>query len=312
MNVGNFVRAETDRYFQGFVNDGGFGRLVHRRELTPIDAQDVVRMNRDTLYSSGVFDLQVGPVTVTLPDSGGRFVSLLSVSEDHYAVDVVYSPGKYTLTRDRAGTRYAALLIRTFVNPTDPVDIAAAHRVQDGITVEQDGAPGSFQVPDWDPATLAAARSALESLGALGDIEGLMFGARTEVDPIAHLIGTAIGWGGNPPYAAMYETYWPTRNDGNTPYSLTVKDVPVDGFWSVSVYDATGFFQKNDTNAYTLNSLTAQRNPDGSHTIEFGDCGTTTINCLPITPGWNYVVRLYRSKPEALDNTWRFPSATPR
>ena len=58
VNVHNFVRAETDRYFgKTAIGDGAFGKLRHRREMASIDKQDVVRMNRDTLYSSGVFDL---------------------------------------------------------------------------------------------------------------------------------------------------------------------------------------------------------------------------------------------------------------
>ena len=48
----NFRRAETDMYFGNFVRDGALGKFVHRREPTSIDDQDVVRMNRDTLYSS--------------------------------------------------------------------------------------------------------------------------------------------------------------------------------------------------------------------------------------------------------------------
>ena len=33
-------------------------------------------------------------------------------------------------------------------------------------------------------------------------------------------------------------------------------------------------------------------------------------NMLPITPGWNYLVRLYRPRAEVLDGTWKFPEAT--
>jgi hypothetical protein len=33
-------------------------------------------MNRDTLYGGALFDLDAGPVTVTLPDSGKRFMSM--------------------------------------------------------------------------------------------------------------------------------------------------------------------------------------------------------------------------------------------
>src|ERR1700761_620717 len=78
----NFPRAESDLYFSGVVKDGGFGKFMHRREPTPIAEQTVVRMNRDTLYSAAVFDLDAGPVTITLPDSGKRFLSMQVIDED--------------------------------------------------------------------------------------------------------------------------------------------------------------------------------------------------------------------------------------
>jgi hypothetical protein len=90
-----------------------------------------------------------------------------------------------------------------------------------------------------------------------------------------------------------------------------VKDVPVDGFWSVSVYNKDGFFEKNAKNAYTLNNVTAKPNADGSVTIQFGGCDGDAPNCLPITPGWNYLVRMYRPRKAILDGTWAFPEAQP-
>ena len=105
VNVDNFKRAETDFYMAKTVNDGGLGRFVHNRTPTPIDHQPVVRMNRDTLYSQALFDLDAGPVTITLPDAGKRFVSMQVINEDHYTPMVVYKPGPTTLTRDMIGTR---------------------------------------------------------------------------------------------------------------------------------------------------------------------------------------------------------------
>ena len=68
-----------------------------------------------------------------------------------------------------------------------------------------------------------------------------------EVDPVRHLIGTAIGWGGNPEQDATYLNFNPPANDGTTVHKLTVPaEVPVDGFWSISLYNAEGFFQEND------------------------------------------------------------------
>ena len=71
----NFNRAETDMYFGEIVKNGGFGQLNHHRELYLADSA-VVRPNRDTLYSGAVFDFDAGPVTITLPDAGKRFISI--------------------------------------------------------------------------------------------------------------------------------------------------------------------------------------------------------------------------------------------
>ena len=84
----NFVRAESDLYFSGVVKDGGFGKFMHRREPTPIAEQTIIRMNRDTLYSAAVFDLDAGPVTITLPDPGKRFLSMQMIDEDEYTPEV--------------------------------------------------------------------------------------------------------------------------------------------------------------------------------------------------------------------------------
>lgn len=311
VTVDNFRRAESDNYFARFVKEGGFGKFKHERELAPIDNQTVIRLNRDTLYSFGVFDLDAGPVTVTLPDAGKRYLAVQVIDEDQYAPNVFYAPGTNTLTKENVGMRYVCLAIRTFVNPGDAADIKAVHALQDAIKVEQKSA-GKFEIPDWDQASLKKVRDALLGLAAAnGGIDSArMFGRKGEVDPVQHLIGTAAGWGGNPPTAALYAGTEPKQNDGKTVYRLTVKDVPVDGFWSISVYNKDGYFQKNARNAYTVNNVTAKPNADGSVTIQFG--GDESVpNCIPIMPGWNYVVRLYRPRKELSDGSWKFPEAEP-
>jgi len=147
-------------------------------------------------------------------------------------------------------------------------------------------------------------------LGSLkGETHGRSFGTRKEVDPVLHLIGTAIGWGGNPASAAVYRSEYPKVNDGKTIHKLTVRNVPVDGFWSISVYNSKGFFEKNDRGVYSVNNLTARPDADGSFTIQFGGGAGGTRNCIPTPPGWNYTVRLYRPRREILDGTWQFPRA---
>jgi len=304
----NFIRAESDKHFGHVVREGGFGRFNHYRELMPIDRQGVVRANRDTLYSAAVFDLDAAPVTVTLPDTGTRFSSMMVTDQDHYVRLVTYEPGPCTLNRGTIGTRYVLVAIRILVDPGDPSDLKQAHAVQNSIQVSQRNR-GSFEVPNWDPSSQKSVRDALLMLGSMLTDSGKMFGSKDQVDPIRHLIGTAIWWGGNPEKDAIYFNVRPEMNDGTTMYRLNVKDVPVDGFWSVSVYNAEGHFEPNPLHAYTLNSLTAVKGPDGSIDIQFGGCTNNTANCLPIMKGWNYTVRLYRPRTEILSREWKFPAA---
>jgi len=80
----NFVRAESDRYFDDLVaRSGGVNRWHHAREPAPIDKQIVVRMNRDTLYSDAILDVSQG-ATVSMPDAGGRHQTTMVVDQDHY------------------------------------------------------------------------------------------------------------------------------------------------------------------------------------------------------------------------------------
>jgi hypothetical protein len=306
----NFIRAESDLYFGNLVKDGGFGAFHHIRELSPIDNQLVIRQNRDTLYSAGVFDLDAGSVTITMPDAGGRFMSLQIITEDHYVPEVSYATGAHTLTRDEIGTRYVMAAVRTLVDPNNPADLDAVRALQDGLTVQQDGG-GSFEVPDWDPVSQKAVRDALLALARTLPDTKRAFGTRQDTDPVRHLISSASAWGGNPEKDALYLSANPARNDGTTVHRLTVGEVPVDGFWSVTVYNEDGFFTANPQNAYSLNNITAQRSADGSVGIQFGGCDGSLANCLPITPGWNYLVRLYRPRQEILDGSWTFPEAQP-
>lgn len=309
VNADNFNRAETDMYFASAIKlAGGIGKLDHRRELMSIDKQTVVRPNRDTLYSAGVFDLDAGPVTITLPDAGKRFMSLVFINEDHYVQAVHYGAGKYTLSKSQAGSRYVLAGIRLFVDPTDPKDIQQVHALQDEISVTQAGT-GKFEAPTWDAASQKRVRDALLVLaGTLPDAKR-MYGQKGQVDPVRHLIGTASGWGGNPEKDATYVTVTPPKNDGHTVYRLTVKDVPVDGFWSISVYNAQGYMDANPYDAYSLNNITAKKAADGSVTVQFGGCDGKIPNCLPVPPGWNYWVRLYRPRAEVLSGMWTFPEA---
>ncbi len=256
VTVDNFIRAESDLYFSNIVKDGGFGKFNHRREPAAIDNQTVIRLNRDTLYSAAIFDLDAGPVTITLPDAGKRFMSLLAINEDHYIPAVSYG-GASTFTKAQVGTRYVAIGIRTFVDPTDPKDVEQVHALQNAIKIDQPGGPGAFEIPEWDQASQKKVRDALLVLATTMPDFNKAFGSKAEVDPVRHLVASAAAWGGNPDKDATYLNITPQKNDGRTIYKLDVKDVPVDGFWSVSLYNSQGYYEKNPYDAYSLNNVLA-------------------------------------------------------
>ena len=308
VNVDNFVRAETARMFADLQRDaGGVNVLSHNRTPTPVERQTVVRMNRDTLYSFAVVDVSAG-ATLTIPEHGERYVSAMVVDEDHYVTQVLHEPGVHDLAADGERSPHVLLAVRVLVDPTDAADVAAVAELQDRFALEA-RSHEPFAAPDLDTASLDRTRGALAVLATGLTGFDRMFGRRDQVDPVRHLIGTAVGWGGLPTSEAVYVGIEPRLPVGR--YELTVGEVPVDGFWSISVYDADGFFEPNDVGSYSVNSVTAARDGDGTITVRFGDHGAGARNCIPITEGWNYLVRLYRPRAEVLDGRWQFPLHRP-
>ena len=258
VTVENFTRAESDSVFTGLVAQGGFGKFFHNRELAP-DNHIVQRPNRDTLYSTGVFDLDAGPVTITLPDAGKRFMTMMVIDEDHYVSRCRLRRGHVTpSTRDKIGTRYALAAIRILVDPE-------IQRIWSRSTPcrmrsrSARRAPADSKCPTG--TRQARRKCAMRWLcwaepSPIGDTQPAR---RNEVDPVRHLIVPRRAGASIPTRMPSISTSRQAKNDGKTIYKLNVKDVPVDGFWSVSVYNAEGYFVPNKLNGYTLNNITAKK-----------------------------------------------------
>ena len=307
VTVDNFVRAASDFEFRKYAQLArGVNKFYHFREPTPIDNQPTIRMNRDTLYSIAIVDIS-GGATLTLPDTDGRYMTAMIVNQDHYINEVFSGGGTYTLDVETFDTPYVMVALRTLVDSADPADIAAVNALQDQVTLET----GSSQYvipPNYDEESFEAVlRPALGLSRSLPDTRR-MFGKKQDVDPLRHFLGTALGWGGLPESEAFYLNIDPGFPVAE--YKIEVPaDTPVGAFWSISLYNGDGFFEPNDRDAYTVNSVTGEPNDDGSITVHFGGCDDDRLNCLPIMQGWNYMVRLYRPGPAILDGSWTFPEA---
>jgi hypothetical protein len=176
--------------------------------------------------------------------------------------------------------------------------------------VEQ-ASPGSFEIPDWDLRSYRRIDDAFRVLYYTMNDWSNAFGDVDQVDPVKYYVASASGWTGVPePNEALILQGAPSQNDGKTAHTLTVRDVPVDGFWSVTVYDRDLRVVKNAYDAYIVNSVTAEPNEDGSVTIHFGG-DPDQPNFISTPEGWRYLVRLYGTRAAIVDGSFQFPKPQP-
>ncbi len=304
----NFVRAETDLQMKGY-GAKGFGKFAHGRKAYDVDHQVTLSGNRDTIYSFGVFDLSKSDLTITMPDSKGKYMTLMPISQNHDIYRGLNAPGTYTFTEKEIGTRYMVFVVRTLADPNDPADMDRAHNLQDGIKVAQTDIGDMSGLQDWNEKEMLAMRKAFNALGSSLSSSSSFFGVKCDRSYMQDAMGVAVGWGGMQEKDALYLPAQVEKNDGKTAYTITVpKDVPVDGFWSVTIYNQERYMVKNEYDAYAFNSITAKKNADGTATLHLGG-NSKADNYLPIMDGWLYIVRFYQPKDAILNGTWKFPEA---
>lgn len=120
-------------------------RFRHVRSLTSASTQKVTQPNNDTLYSTAWLDLSAGPVRITLPQAGERYMSLalMDMFTNNFAVLRGGAPRQILIVGPRAPDTPGAIRA-----PTDwvwalgrilvagPADLPAVHAIQDGLLVE--------------------------------------------------------------------------------------------------------------------------------------------------------------------------------
>src|SRR5215831_13980419 len=142
-------------------------------------------------------------------------------------------------------------------------------------------------------------------------------------DYLMRALVTAIGLGANRPQDAVYPTSLKDAEDRS--YDGTSKYVmhfakgglpPVEGFWSVTMYNAEYFFVANPINRYSISPRqNLKSNPDGSVDllIQHASPGANKeSNWLPAPTGkFILMLRLYwpnESPPSILDGSWKPPA----
>ncbi len=170
-----------------------------------------------------------------------------------------------------------------------------------------------------------------DSGGDINDVNGWAYTTKTGLygtDYLQRALITAIGLGANRPQDAVYPTS--TKSGGgliHRDYNGSEKYVinfpkghlpPVNGFWSITMYDAGYFFVENPLNRYSISPRQdLKANADGSTTIYIqheSPGAEKESNWLP-APKDKFILmmRLYWPKegnPSILDGSWVLPAAT--
>ena len=298
VTMDNYEVAESDLAFYNVTKLVGMNTFFHfPTGAFDLDNQTVVRMNRDTYYSAAVIDTTQG-ATVTIPETNGRYLSVMVVQNDHYIDQVFLEPGTHEITSD---TDFAMVAMRIRANQNDPGDDDAIAALRAGVKLEV-GGNASHVRPHYDMEQLVALRDELTVEGTkLGTLMGMQ-GAHGTIEPMMHLYGTAIGWGLLPDAQAQYLGSAKFSNDGCYMASYDAPPFNEPGFFSITIYDADGWIY--DENGI-LNEFNMKLNDDGSFDAYFGECGDVDNN-LPTVDGWNYILRIYEPKLEELQD-FRLP-----
>ncbi len=155
------------------------------------------------------------------------------------------------------------------------------------------------------------------------DVNGWQFSTKTGLygsDYLQRAFVTAIGLGANRPQDAIYPTSERAANgkpyDGANKYVIRFpkgRMPPVNGFWSLTMYDSNYFFVPNPLNRYTLSSRSKFKvNRDGSVDLFIQNASpgkSREANWLP-APAGDFVLmfRFYWPKEAVIDGTWKPPA----
>jgi hypothetical protein len=147
---------------------------------------------------------------------------------------------------------------------------------------------------------------------------------RYGTDYLARAQVARLGLGALPPEEAIYVGRFADSSreplNGSRRYQMHLPPgglPPVNAFWSLTLYDAQGYFAANELNRYAIGDRDAlERNADGSLDLWIqhdAPGGSQDHNWLPAPAGpFSLVLRMYWPKAEVLDGHWVPPQVTRR
>lgn len=274
----NFPQAYSNMRFDAIIKQaGGINKFLEMPVVSSDPAkQFVVRMNRDTFYSTSVFDM-TGGIYITIPETD-QYVSIQVVDENHETQPMIYGPGKHRLT---AKTTHAFVVVRS-------LDDNARRNL---VTEVNSATP--FSVKNWDKESFEKVAAEGNDIFSKGYDQSKAYSNKESGQtPFMNYVGAAGGWGGAMVEDNIYQIGKYMSSDGC--YEMTFVDPQARDFWSATVYNGDGYIFNDVANISS--EMSPAQNEDGTYTVRFGCDGQA--NNLPIreenkTGRFNVVMRHY-------------------
>ncbi len=258
---------------QGLV---GVNTILHKRKLTPTDAQPVVRMNRDTYYSMAVVDVSKG-ASITIPEvPEGKYVSVQPVTEDHRIQPMFYGAGTFELSTHEGTHLYLVVRLDSTFSEAEAAQYQDKMSINAKSNIPFKAEPVNQESFKTTEDALKAMMPAITKRDGKDALVGMFTAPNDDSNKLfsqeKYEVGAAIGWGGAQAADNIYEV------SGNFPadtcHEAKFQDPKNKAFWSITVYNKEGFMFNDLAN---LSSNTAIPNADGTYTVSFG-CGDAALN----------------------------------
>ncbi|MDH3344141.1 MAG: DUF1254 domain-containing protein, partial [Desulfobacteraceae bacterium] len=310
MTAEEFIRAESLHFMKGMAAREGINNFFHFKSLAKAEDKWVVSPNNDVIYSMAIVDASKG-FTLTLPETGDRFITAQIVTEEHMSHQLV-GGGLYKFTGKEFKGSHVAVGVRvgTDASPEDVKYIV--EQLQPQVKVDS---AANADVPAYDEAALLKTRAALMTeYNKLDNTFGLMTDDVSKViDWEKFAYASAGAWGLSEDKYAMYLPYNLQGAKKDICYTATYTQPKVGQFWSITAYNNEKYLMSNEHNI--VNTGNAKLNGDGTFTVHFGTeiaCDGQDIKNFILTTedNWGFLMRAYEPDVEAF-KAYKAPEIKP-
>ncbi|MEZ8989733.1 DUF1254 domain-containing protein [Vibrio breoganii] len=290
VTMDKYVEAETDWYFAGVQKKTDVNTWIHDASVS-IENQQVIRSNRDVVYSIAIVDVSEG-ATFTVPDSE-HYQIIHLMDEQHLSHQVVSRGESLTINADDINGDYVYLLARTKIAGNDTAERQAQLKIEAN-------SQRPYVSKGYNEEDVKALRQKLVMEFVQGDvkiIEHMSFVKDfKDADPISYTYATAVGYGGLPSYEAQYLPYVVGGGSAAECQTFNMPKPDLDyengGFFSLTTYDTAGWIVED--NFY----IGHESMKDNGDTFEVAFSCPNVAHSIDVQEGWTGVWRFYKPSNE--------------